>query len=485
MIASEIAPLAKTGGLADVLSGLSTTLCEFGHTVKVVIPYYPQIRNSSAIKQESDIEVVLEMGGRTIKSGVVRISFSESCEILCLDCDELYGRPGIYVDEATKKDYPDNDLRFGFFSKAALELARAIKFKPHVIHAHDWQAGLTVALKYFAKNDYFKKAATVFTIHNLAYQGLFPKESMELFGLPDQAFDQDSGVALFDQVSLLKAGLAYADAITTVSEKYAMEIQTEELGFAMDGFIKARAEKLTGITNGVDYSEWNPKTDRFIAGNYSAKDLSGKAECKKDLLEEFGLPEDLIEYPLFGIVSRLVEQKGFDLAAEIVPDIAAHGGALVVLGTGDPAIEKNFLDLAKQFPERVSVKIDFQESLAHKIEAGSDFFLMPSRFEPCGLNQLYSLKYGTPPVVRAVGGLDDTVKEFYPKSERGNGFKFNETLPEALLKSVAKAMDVYSNPKWLSAIRKNAMAEDYSWTKQGRKYVMLYNRLLKEKKQAD
>jgi len=482
MVATELAPVAKTGGLGDVIFGLSNALGKAGHNVRVFLPYFKSIINSGFKCEKLEKSVSIPMGEGSETGEFVRVEIPGAFfELVCLSHDEYFGRDGIYVKPGEQVDYPDNNLRFAFFAKAALEFCKQTRFKPNLIHAHDWQGGLSLALKKLGDDNFFSKTASIFTVHNLGYQGCFDSKDQEIFSLPDQSMTE-GGLLVDGKISLLKAGLAYADAITAVSEKYAEEILTDELGFGMQPLLRARQEQLFGIINGVDYTQWDPASDTNLAANYTAADLGPKLECKKEILEIYRLRASLVKAPLFGVVSRMVEQKGLDLVLEIAEDIIAHSGALIVLGQGDPAIEQAFTELAQSFPKRISVKIDYDENLAHKIEASADFFLMPSRFEPCGLNQMYSLRYGTVPIVRAVGGLDDTVKEFYPKTKRGNGLKFQEHTPEALLKAIAKGIDTYLQPEMWDAIRQNGMKEDFSWRRQAKRYVSLYNKTLKKVK---
>lgn len=484
MVTSEYAPFAKTGGLGDVLYGLSEALVRAGRQVTVFLPLYQCIKDSGLALKKLDVSIEIDMDGKKIEAGLKVPEQKGNPQLIFLQNDDLYDRSGLYQDEKTKKDYEDNDLRFGFFARSALEVCKALKIKPDIIHAHDWQGGLTVASLALGGDPYWKKTACAFTIHNMAYQGLFAADRLGLFGLPESSMNEDA-VQFFDQISLLKAGIAYADLITTVSSKYAEEIQTEELGFGMSSLVKSRAESLYGIINGVDYMSWSPENDPHIVSNFSIDDLSGKQKCKSDLLDVFGLKPDRPNLPIFGVVSRIVEQKGLDIIAQIAPDIVAHEGCLVILGQGDHKLEEKLKQLEDEYPDRIGVQIGYDEALAHKVEAGADFFLMPSRFEPCGLNQMYSMRYGTIPIVRAVGGLDDTVKEYFFKTGFGNGFKFNEPEPEPLLKAIAKALDTYRTPKWLTQVRNNAMKVNYSWDLQVKKYVRIYNQAKKNKKERE
>lgn len=419
MVASEAVPFAKTGGLADVVGALPQALGALGHEMGVVLPLYRMTRLEGASPLFPSLTI--PMGPHThfpavqtlVQNGV-RFYFVEYP--LFFDRAALYGTPA--------GDYPDNAERFALFCRAAIEIAQ-LDFFPDLFHCHDWQSAMVPVLlrSVYARAPLASQIPVLFTIHNLGYQGLFPRAVLAQLGLPESLFHID-GLEFYGKVNLLKGGLVYADAINTVSRGYAREIQTEPYGFALDGLLRHRSLVLSGILNGVDYAQWSPATDSHLAANYTPEDLSGKRACKKDLLEQFGLPADNLDRPLIGIVSRLDRQKGADLIAEVAEDLLAEDLSLVVLGSGDPVYEALFQKLAARFAGKVAVKIAYDNTLAHKIEAGADIFLMPSRYEPCGLNQIYSLKYGTVPVVRATGGLDDTVERFDRVTGKGNGFKF-------------------------------------------------------------
>jgi starch synthase len=383
------------------------------------------------------------------------------------DRDQLYG--------TAAKDYPDNAERFAEFARVAIEFCKHV-WMPDVIHCHDWQAGLVPVLlrTEYAKDAPVQGLPVVFTIHNMGYQGAFPPDTMKKIGLPDTLFTMD-GMEFFGRVNFLKGALIFSDYLTTVSPTYAKEIQTREYGHGLDGVVRTRADRLTGILNGVDYAIWNPEKDKLIAARYSARDLSGKVACKKNLLEVFGLPQECVNKPLIGIVSRFAGQKGFDLIEEIAPDLLAEDLAMTVLGAGELKYEKFFHEIEHAYPGKLAVKIAYDNVLAHKIEAGADLFLMPSRYEPCGLNQIYSLKYGTVPVVRATGGLDDTIEAFDPATGRGTGFKFQEYDGSALLDAIQEALAVFRNqPAAWRAIQTNGMTKDFSWQASAIEYATLY-----------
>jgi starch synthase len=351
-----------------------------------------------------------------------------------------------------------------------------------VIHHHEWQTGLIPAyLKTIYRNHpLFSRTAAVFTIHNIAYQGVFKKEKFQLTGLPPETYNPE-GIEFWERINLMKAGIVYADAINTVSKKYSEEILTREYGYGLEGILEKRREDLYGILNGVDYHDWDPSCDPNLIKTYSLKDLSGKRECKKDLLKTFGLPLSLGEVPLFGMISRLADQKGFDLLAEILEELFTLDIGFVLLGTGDQKYQDLFKKVAQAHPQRVGVRLAYDDRMAHQIEAGADFFLMPSKYEPCGLNQIYSLKYGTIPIVRATGGLDDTIQEYHPATRQGNGFKFNRYDAKEFLTGVKKAIQFYYRPDHWKQLVRNAMESDFSWERSAAAYDRLYRKALEKK----
>jgi len=387
--------------------------------------------------------------------------------------DPAFARAGLY-QAPTGDDYPDNAERFALFCRAVVESCRALPFRPDVLHAHDWQTALLpVYLKTTLRDDpVLQETASVFTIHNLGYQGLFDPEILPRLGLPWELFTP-AGLEFYGKVNLLKGGLIYADLLTTVSRRYSQEIQEPEHGFGLDGVLRARRDDLYGILNGIDPEEWNPETDAFIAARYSAADPSGKARCKQDLQERFALPVRP-EVPLLGVISRLAPQKGLDLLRDILDELMRLDLQLVLLGSGEKALEAAFREAAAQHPSRLGVKIGFDIPLSHQIEAGADLFLMPSRYEPCGLNQMYSLAYGTIPVVRATGGLDDTIVQFDPETGEGNGFKFADPTPAAFLQAIRSALALFQQkPHWARLVG-NAMSADFTWDRSAREYVRVY-----------
>ena len=471
MVASEAAPFAKTGGLADVVGALPAALRDFDCEVAVLIPRYRTVDISSARRIYDALPVWL--GGVMYQTSLYQAD--AATPFYFLEAPTLYDRDGFYGDSSG--DYPDNAVRFAVFARAALAVARRV-FRPQIIHCHDWQSGLVpVYLRtVFAYDPTFMGMKTLFTIHNLGYQGLFPVAVLPQLGLDRRVFSMD-GLEFFGQVSFIKGGLNYSDALSTVSKKYALEIQTSEYGFGLDGVLRARRSHLCGILNGVDYGNWDPQSDPHITAHYSEEDLSGKRLCKQDLVREFGLPAAAMKRPLLGVDSRLTPQKGIELIIEIAEALAAEDLYLVVLGSGDAVYEDALRAAALAHAGRIGIRFGYDEALAHKIEAGADMFLMPSQYEPSGLNQMYSLRYGTVPVVRATGGLDDTIDE-------GTGFKFQEYSSHALLAAIRDAATAYEDRQGWEARMRLGMRKDYSWRASAAEYAALYQRLLDGGKNA-
>ena len=465
LIASEAAPFAKTGGLADVVGSLPSALRAFGVEVAVVIPRYGSIDLKNARRVWDNLPVYFG----PVSYPVSIYQAAAEYPVYLVDCPPLYDRKGFYGESGM--DYPDNHIRFAVFCRAALGVARVL-FRTDIFHCHDWQSGLVPAYlrTTFASDPTFLGCRTLFTIHNLGYQGLFPRAALADVAL-DPAVYRPDGMEFFGRISYLKAGIQFADAVSTVSPTYAREIQTPEFGFGLDGSLRDRAGELSGILNGVDYADWSPQTDPRIAARYTAEDLSGKLACKRQLLEEFGLPAAAMDRPLLGIVSRFTRQKGADILAEIAAQIVAEDVYLVALGTGDQEYEDFFRRMQEEHPGRIAARIGFDNELAHRIEAGADIFLMPSHYEPCGLNQIYSLHYGTVPVVRATGGLDDTIEE-------GTGFKFAEYSAEAFLEAVRAAVRAFADREGWQRMMRRGMRKDFSWKTSAAAYAELYRRLL-------
>lgn len=480
-VASEVAPFAKTGGLADVASALPQALKKMGHEVRLIMPKYRAIDDKRFTLREVVRlkEVVVPVGEKKTKASVKSAFIPNTkVQVYFLDYKPYFDREGLYVDPSSGEDHQDNDERFIFFCRGCLETLKLLHWQPDVIHCNDWQTGLIpLYLKtLYRKDGFFNRTRTLFTIHNLTYQGNFPSSTFQKTGLPPEVFFPGSGVEFYGQFSFLKAGLVYSDLLNTVSERYAQEIQEiPEFGYGMEGILKSK--DLYGILNGVDYSIWNPEVDQFIPYKYNPEDLRGKIENKKVLLEENGL-EFREDIPLIGSISRLADQKGFDLIGQAIDEMMQMDLQYILLGTGDPKYHRLFEQIKRKYPDRIAVNLRFDNRLAHLIEAGCDMFLMPSRYEPCGLNQLYSLKYGTIPVVRATGGLADTITEYDPKRGIGNGFVFHDYSADQLLGAIKRALTTFADKKAWARLVKNAMKGDYSWEVSAQKYVKLYQKLI-------
>ena len=478
--ASECVPFSKTGGLADVIGALPPALANLGHQVTVFLPRYRQTQLENPRVVIPSITVPFDDRYRfcSVLDGGKR----SGVQFYFIDYPPFFDRDGLYGTPLG--DYHDNAERFAMFSRSILEATKVLG-APDILHCHDWQTALIpILLKTLYDEDpAFASTPCVFTIHNLGYQGIFQPEILPLLMLPWDLFTM-SKLEFYGKVNFLKGAISMADFITTVSRKYSQEIQTAEYGFGLEGVLRARGNTITGILNAVDYESWDPETDHFIAAHYSATDLSGKAACKRDLLQQFGLAQDT-QLPVVGIVSRFVQQKGFDLIQQVADRLALEELILIVLGSGQREYEDLFRRLNKQYPQKIALKIAYDNALAHKIEAGSDMYLMPSHYEPCGLNQIYSLRYGTVPVVRATGGLDDTVEQFDPRTSKGTGFKFREYSGETMLESLRSAITLYrDNPQAWRTLMRNGMAQDYSWISSAREYVKVYERSRQVKQQS-
>jgi starch synthase len=469
-VASEVAPFSKTGGLGDVAGALPAELAALGHEVKVVTPRYASIKADRLTPTGHHLELRFPFG---IERGpILSLSPAPNLELLFLENEHFYGRGGIYGD--AWGEFGDNHRRYAYLSLGALQAAQRLRFTPDIIHINDWQTGLTpVALRRGFQGTALARARSVLTIHNLAYQGQFGKGIMGDLGLPWELFTAEHGLEFYDAVNFLKGGIQFADAITTVSPTYAREIQEPEGGASLDGLLRRRQGVLTGILNGIDVHEWNPETDTYLPAHYGAHDLTGKATCRRELLRRFGLREDT-GAPVFGIVSRLAWQKGVDLLLEVMPHALQADIRFIAVGSGEGRYEDGLRALQHHFPHQVGTFIGFDQGLSHLVEAGADFFIMPSRYEPCGLNQMYSLRYGTVPVVRATGGLADTVDG----GMDGDGILFEAFHPSALLAALRRAQALYAEPERLLAFRRRGMGRDFSWTASARKYERLFASLL-------
>lgn len=477
LTSSEFYPLAKTGGLADVCAALSAYLDEQGHDIRVLIPYYSSIDTSSLeiVPTHSLQNLSIEIGNHVLSYSIdSTVLPGTSLTVYLLRCPELYNRSGIYTNG------PDEHLRFIFLSRVAIEMCQHMGFAPDIFHCHDWHTSLVpLYLKYhYAWDRLFEKTRSVLTIHNIGYQGTFPAHVLHDMGMQDMSDKLYQEDLAQGHVNFLKTGLLYADLLTTVSPTYAREILQPTYGMGLQDILRQRRNSLVGILNGVDTKEWNPRTDTLIPFTYDARATSGKKKNKQALMAELQL-DCSEDNPLIGIVSRLTSQKGIDLIQSVVPRLLQQRRfSLVVLGSGEPRYERFFTELQRHYRQRVSFYRGFSNKLAHMIEAGSDIFLMPSLFEPCGLNQMYSLRYGTVPIVRRTGGLADSVQLFEPASGKGTGIVFDEYNVAALEWAMITALDLYRNKKlWLKLMR-NGMAVDFSWEHQGRHYVKLFRQLL-------
>jgi len=468
---SEVHPYSKTGGLADMVGALGKALAQAGQEACVVTPLYRGLRDNFPEMRHVDWYLNLPLGGKYANARLWSLEPQPGLTVYFVDHPGYFDRAGIYLED--NLGYPDNAERFIFFSKCVAHLARYLPWRPEVVHVHDWQVGLVPALMLQQQREgWVNPPPTCLTIHNLAYQGTFPPEAFELTNLPDEFFGLE-GAEFYGHLNCLKAGIAFADRITTVSPRYAREITTEEFGCGLDGFLRNRQGRLTGILNGVDYHEWTTTRNRFLKASYSVTRMAGKSRDKAALQLELGLPGSA-KTPLFGTISRLADQKGIDIELGALEEMLSTGLQFVLLGSGSPIFERAFLDLARRFPRQVAVRIGYDEGLSHRIEAGCDFFLMPSQFEPCGLNQMYSLRYGTIPVVRTVGGLDDSVIDCTVSAERANGIKFREYSATALAKAIRKALALYQEPDLFRHYRRNAMQADFSWERTVQDYLRVY-----------
>jgi len=476
-VSSEVAPFAKTGGLADVTGSLPKLLGAMGHDVRVIMPFYKMVETSGASIRKGRKGVEFSMGGVQHK-GLLRQTSIGDIPVYLVENKEYFYRDSLYGTPAG--DYPDNHLRFAFFCRAVLQLLKRMDFRPDIIHCHDWQTALVpILLKYEHKEDpFFMRTATIFTIHNLAFQGIFPKESLVEMGLDQDYFSIDR-LEYFGQVNLLKGAVLTADVLNTVSETYCSEIQTPEMGCGLNGLLRQRRNDLYGIVNGIDYSTWNPATDREIFKNYTSSTLSGKAANKKKLQKSLGL-DQTADIPLLAMITRLSAQKGFDLLEPLLPVLAAEKLQMAILGTGDEKYMKLLSDFKEQGASNISITLEFKAQLAHQIYAGSDMFLMPSHYEPCGLGQLIALRYGTVPIVRKTGGLADTVFDVRDNPKDPNGFSFTDYTPEAFHEAILRALQVYHERKKWEKILRNGMNSDFSWESSAKKYEDLYKTGLKK-----
>ncbi len=476
LASSEVHPYSKTGGLADMVGALAKALVRAGNRVGVVTPLYRGIRERFQGLARFEPSLELPLGPRLVRGEILTLEPRDNLTVYFIEQPEFYGRSGLYGQNGS--DYPDNAARFLFFSKAVVQLASQLPWQPEVLHVNDWQAGFVPLLlqHQLKQGGQGRIGRTCMTIHNVAYQGLFPASQYPLTNVPWEYFSF-SGAEFYGQMACLKAGIAFADVVTTVSPRYAREITSTQFGCGLEGLLRHRQNSLFGILNGVDYDEWDPTLDLYLEHHYSVQDLQGKKACKLALQRELGLPEDGA-LPLFGNIGRLVEQKGIDILIPALQEMLDSKLQFVSVGAGAPVFEAALQALARRFPAQVAVRTGFDEGISHRIEAGCDFFLMPSQFEPCGLNQMYSLRYGTVPIVRGVGGLDDTVTDPRENLDAANGIKFNEYSAAALSKAMQKALALFDEPELLTHFRANGMAKEFSWDKTAADYMEVYEQAI-------
>ena len=474
-LSSEVTPFAKTGGLADVAGSLPNALKRQGVDVSIAMPCYRGLRVKGYPALVPALQVPL--GGATLTGKVLRAQTKEGVPVYLFEREDLFDRPSLYA--TPQGDYYDNLERFAYFCRAALLFLKETESPVDVLHCHDWQTGLVpVFLKTLYRDDPLLAAvASVFTIHNIGYQGLFPREKLAVCGLPLEVFQVD-GLEYWGQISLLKAGIVYSDALTTVSPSYAREIRHPEFGLGMEGILQRRSKDLHGILNGVDYDSWSPDTDPDIPYPYNRDRTAEKARNKEALLDEVGLENGLMRRPLFGMISRLSSQKGCDLLVQVLEEMVGLGAGVVILGSGEETYHALLQRAARRHPGAVALHLAFDEALAHRIMAGADILLVPSLYEPCGLTQLYALRYGTVPLVRATGGLNDTVMPFEPETGKGNGFVFGPYTAEALLSAVNEAIRTFRDPAAWRVLMRNGMGEDFSWDRSAQTYIYLYRSML-------
>lgn len=478
-ITSEIFPLCKTGGLGDVSAALPAALHDLNIDIRILLPGYPSVLSGLKTKRKlAELNLPPHFPAATLIASRLQVHANAHIPIYIIDCPELYQRTGGPYSDTAGEDWPDNARRFGLLSKIGALLASdasPLTWIPELVHCNDWQSGLTPAYLHFHDG---KKAASLMTLHNLAFQGCFPPAEVSRLGLPPESLSMH-GLEYYGNMSFLKAGIFYADHITTVSPSYAEEIQHATLGFGMQGLLSERQNNLSGILNGIDTAVWNPQTDSYICKNYSIRTLAAKSANKLALQQSLGLEAD-ISIPLFAAISRISHQKGYDLLLQVAPMLEKWSAQLVVLGSGDTALENQLITLQQAFPNNIAVRIGYHEPLSHQIEAGADCFLMPSRFEPCGLNQMYSQRYGTLPLVHATGGLQDTVVDTMTRTianETASGFVFDVMTPQSFLATIKRALTTYANRRLWRSLQRNAMHQDFSWKKSALAYRSIYQKI--------
>jgi starch synthase len=476
LASSEAVPFAKTGGLADVAGALPKALDSIGIDVRLVLPKYKGIEEKRLPISYTDVRVSVPVSQTVVDADIVE-SRSNGVTVYLVEKDEYFYRDNLYSTQ--DGDFIDNAERFVFFARAIIETVRQTGFVPDVIHCNDWQTALVPVYlnTIFRPDPILSRISTLLTIHNLGYQGLFWHLDWHLLNLGWEYFTPNF-LEFYGKINFLKGGIVFADILNTVSKRYSQEIQTRAFGAGLDGILRTRKDDLYGIVNGIDYDEWSPETDRFIPARFSASDLAGKAACKAALQNAFGLPVDA-EATVIASISRLADQKGFDLIAQGSEDLLSLGVQYILLGTGERKYHELFTELARKYPQAFAVKIAYDNALAHLIEAGADIFLMPSRYEPCGLNQLYSLRYGTVPVVRAVGGLEDTIKDDPADPDSNTGFKFRDYTVDAMMGALRRVLAARSDAAGWTALMKRCMGQDFSWEKSAQEYRALYEKAVK------
>ncbi|MEO0091531.1 MAG: glycogen synthase GlgA [candidate division WOR-3 bacterium] len=472
-VVSEVTPFSKTGGLADVVGALPKVLSQIDNKLQIIVfsPYYQMVKTSEQLKPE--IQLSVNLGNESKPINLYSKQINNQIKFMFIGCDEYFDRPCLYGDE--KGDYPDNAQRFILFSKAVLTSLVNLQIKPEILHCHDWQSAL---IPLFLKTIYahqFPTTKSVFTIHNLGYQGIFSADVFPLMEIPNDIFSPQ-GIEYYGKINFLKAGIIYADFVTTVSITYAQEIQTPDKGFGLDGVLREKNNKLMGILNGIDYEIWDPESDKLISPNFNISNISRKSIVKQKLYSELNLKD--ASRPLAGVITRLAQQKGIDLIIDAIEPMIAFGINVIILGKGDAQYEQRLLELKTKFPDNVSVILAFDEPLAHKIYAGSDFFLIPSQYEPCGLTQMIALRYGAIPIGFRTGGLNDTIRDISENPENGNGFLFKEYNTQAFLEKIKQAITLFHNKRKWNKIVRQGMQEDFSWTRSAQKYLDLYQKLI-------
>ncbi len=476
LVSPEVHPFAKVGGLGDVSGALPRVLKELGHDVRVILPKYRNVEKAGGALRPANLRIAVPVGPEILSGALFEGRLGRSVPVYCIEQQALFDREGVY--DGPEGAYSDNPERFIFYCRAALEACRAVGFQPDIIHCNDWASGLVPCyLKTVYTGDpFFKRTRTMFSIHNLGYQGNFGEHVLAAAHLPRSVFTLE-GAEFYGSFNFMKAALVYADMLTTVSATYCREIQTPEHGFGMDGVLRHHRKKLFGILNGADYQEWDPRTDTHIKARYGPRSLQGKRDCRKSLMRKLSLkiPDSV---PIIGLVTRLTHQKGIDLLVRYFDELMALEAAWAILGTGDPRYETFLAEQSRKYPGRFHYERGFSEPLAHQLIAGSDLLLMPSLYEPCGLTQMYALRYGTVPVVHRAGGLVDTVKAFSPRSGRGTGFLFQPAEPLPMIDCLQKALAVYQNKKAWRQLMLNGMKENFSWDRSAERYIRLYRKAL-------